>query len=417
MRYFGIVVGVLTTTVVVSAGIWSYRYAPWVQKEKSGRESTIVQKQRKHNELEDLRAGREPRDSVGIASDPTIDPRPRIAENPPFPKLVIEDRVYKFGKMEVGNESTHAFRIQNKGDGSLVIGRGPTTCQCTISKVSGGMIAPGGTADVELHWKPAKPEREFHKSALIWTNDPNFREVVFEIDGEVLPKIIVEPSELHAGEVTEEHSATAVGLVGSPLDPKFKIVSVEPADPNLSISYKPVTKAELDRRKWSAGYELTATVGQGIPWGRYRSSASIRTSQSVINVDVTATRTGTIRFLQPVSIVGHQAATWSANKTLLNLGIFPHDQGRKVAIPALVSSMKENLRVASIESNLDFLKILIEPDPEIRGENRQGCRFVIEVPPGSPPISCPSWAPAHVKIKTNHPTLSEIEFDVALISK
>jgi Protein of unknown function (DUF1573) len=416
MRYFKIGIGVLATIVVVSAGIWIARYAPWVKKESLANQSAVVRKLRQYNEMQDLRAGREPTDSVGIASDPTIDPRPKIAENPPFPKLVIADRVYKFGKMEVGDEKTHTFRIQNKGDGSLVIGRGPTTCQCTISKLSGGTIEPGGFADVELRWKPHAVEQKFHKTALIWTSDPNFREVILEIDGQVLPKIALEPTELHAGEVTEEHSATAVGMIGSPLDANFKIVSAESADPNLSISYKAVTKAELDRRKWSAGYELTAIVGQGIPWGRYRSAARIHTSQSAIIVNVTATRTGTIRFLQPVPIVG-TAATWSANKALLNLGVFPHEQGRKVAIPALVSSMKENLRLTSVESTVDFLKVSLESDPEIHGENRQGCRFVVEVPPGSPPISCPSWAPAHVKVKTNHPTLSEIEFDVALISK
>jgi hypothetical protein len=415
MRYLKIGIGVVTTIAVVSAGIWIARYSPWGQKERNANQSAVVRKLRQFNEMQDLRAGREPSDSVGIATDPTIDPRPKIAENPPFPKLVIEERVYKFGKMEVGGEKTHKFRIHNKGDGPLVIGRGPTTCQCTISKLSNGTIEPGGFADVELSWKPHGVEQKFHKTSLIWTSDPGFREVVLEIDGQVVPKIVVEPTELHAGEVTEEHSAKAVGMVGSPLNANLKIVGVDSADPNLSISCKPATKAELDRRKWSAGYELTATVGQGIPWGRYRSAARVRTSDSAVIVNVMATRTGTIRFLQPVSIVGN--ATWSANNALLNLGIFPHQEGRKIAIPALVSSMKDNLRLGSVESSVDFLKVLLEPDPEMRDGNRQGCRFVVEVPPGSPPISCPSWAPAHIKVKTNHPTLSEIEFDVALISK
>ena len=416
MRYFKIAFGVLTTAVVASGAIWLARYSPWTKKETPAKELTVVRKQKIYNEMEDLRAGREPRESAGIASDPTIDPRPKIAEEPPFPKLAIEERVYQFGKMEVDEEKKHSFRIQNKGKGPLQIGRGPTTCTCTISKLQNGTIAPGGFADVELRWKPTKGDPKFHKTALVWTSDPEFREVAFEIAGEVVPKIEVVPPALNAGEVTEEHGAAATGLIGSQLDKNLKIVAVEPADANLTVSYKPLAKSELDRRQWTAGYEVTATVGQGIPWGHYRSLARIRTANTIINLEVTAVRTGTIRFLQPVPIVG-SPALWSASKSMLNLGIFRHEQGRKIAIPALVSSMKGELRLASVESNVDFLKIQVEPDPGIQTGNRQGIRFVLEVPPGSPPVAFPSWAPAHVKVRTNHPTLSEINFDVALISQ
>jgi hypothetical protein len=116
-----------------------------------------------------------------------------------------------------------------------------------------------------------------------------------------------------------------------------------------------------------------------------------------------------------VPIVG--AATWSLNKTLLNLGIFGHEQGRKVALPALVSAMKGGFRLEKVESDVNFLKISVEPDRTLSAENRQGIRFVVEVPPGSPPVTRPTLTPIHVALRTNHPTLSQIGFDVAFVSQ
>ena len=58
---------------LLSGAIWVGRYAPWVDNGKTS-DSVISRRTRTLHEMEDLRAGREPTDSVGIASDPTIDP-------------------------------------------------------------------------------------------------------------------------------------------------------------------------------------------------------------------------------------------------------------------------------------------------------------------------------------------------------
>jgi hypothetical protein len=73
--------------------------------------------------------------------------------------------------------------------------------------------------------------------------------------------------------------------------------------------------------------------------------------------------------------------------------------------------------VLGVESAVSFLKISVEPDPKIGSNDRQGVRIVVEVPPGSPPLTRPVWAPVRVTLKTNHPTLSEIGFDLAFVSR
>jgi hypothetical protein len=414
----GTVLGAVSATIVLSGAIWLGRYAPWAPKQQTARELALVRRQRTYNEMQDLRKGREPKDSVGIASSPSIDPRPVLADKPPFPKLAIKERVYKFGTMEINEEREHTFRVENRGQGPLLLGRGPTQCKCTISRVSQGTVAPGGFADVQVRWKPFEFADSFYKTAIIYTNDPEAPQIDFAVLGRVVPKVEVLPLTWNAGEITEDHDGIAVGKIGSPLDANLKITKVEPADPNLRINYKALSKEELARKGWSTGYEFTASVGKGIPWGRFRSKARIRTTSDPdhpLDVDVTAVRSGEIRFLPPIPIVG--SGTWSPNKTLLNLGTFGHEQGRKIALPALVSAMKGDFRLLGVESNVSFLKISVEPDASIGQSGRQGLRVVVEVPPGSPPLTQPAWAPVHVTLKTNHPALSQIAFDVALISR
>jgi hypothetical protein len=413
-----IVLGAVAAVVALSGSIWLGRYAPWAAKQPSARELALVRRMRTYNEMDDLRKGREPKDSVGIASDPMVDPRPPIAGKPPFPKLAIQERVYRFGTMEVNEERTHTFRIENRGEGPLMLGRGPTQCKCTISRVSAGAVAPGGFAEVELRWKPLESEQSFAKTAMIYTNDPESPEIDFAVVGRVVPKVEVQPRAWNAGEITEDHDGTALAKIGSPLDANLKIATVDSADPNLKITYKPLAKPDLNRTGWSAGYEFTATVSKGIPWGRFRSKARIRTTSDPdhpIDVDVTAVRSGDIRFLPPIPIVG--GGTWSSTKTLLNLGVFKHEQGSKVALPALVAAMKGNFQVLGVESAVDFLKISVEPDSRIGSSDREGVRIVVEVPPGAPPLTRPVWAPVRVTLTTNHPTLSKIGFDLAFVSR
>jgi hypothetical protein len=79
--------------------------------------------------------------------------------------------------------------------------------------------------------------------------------------------------------------------------------------------------------------------------------------------------------------------------------------------------MKGDFRLASVESDVNFLKISVEPDPKSNTDGRQGVRFVVEVVPGSAPLARPTSAPVHVTLKTNHPALSEIGFDIAFVSR
>jgi hypothetical protein len=410
--------GSLVALAGISASIWLARYGPWAE-QRHPEPSPVVLRLQQMKEGAARRSGVKPEadEADGIATvDPSIESRPAVASDAPFPQAVIGERSYDFGHMETHQTKSHLFRIENKGRAPLVLAKGPTECKCTISNLTTHEIPPGGLAEVEVAWTPHDVE-PFEKSAIIWTNDPNLSEVHFRIAGKVGRAVAVSPTAWHAGLVAEDRDGKAVGIVVSEVDAGFKILSVQPADPNVAVSYQPMTARALDRVKMVAGYEFTATVRKGIPIGNFRSHVRILTSlypKTPIDVDLTAVRPGPIRFLSAVPIVGN--ARWNSEKAVLNLGRFRHELGCKIALPAFVSDMTGKFEVLRVKSSDSFVKVSLEPNPNQQSGGQQGIRFVFEVPPGSPPVNYFTRKPAHITVQTNHPALKNLDFDLEFVS-
>ncbi len=369
-------------------------------------------------------AGRPLPESDGVADaaaaqsvDPSVDPRPALAAEAPFPKAIAGERVYEFGRMGIGERRIHRFRIENQGAGPLAIAKGPTECKCTISNLPSRVVPPGGSAEVEVAWAPREADPTFEKSAVIWTNDPDLPEIRFRVAGKVARALAVSPTAWHAGIVTEDQEGKAVGSVVSDLEAGFKILSVESPDPSVKVTYKPMSAAALDRLGVLGGYELTVRVGNGIPLGTFRTRLKILTSlepKAPLEVELTATRPG------PIRILSAGTAHWTAEKGLLNLGRFRHEDGYRTEVPAYIYHMQGPFRVLGVKSSDAFVKVSVEPNPasdiESQSGDRQGVRFVFEVPPGSPPVNYFTQKPVHVTLETNHPVLKTIDFDLQFVS-
>jgi hypothetical protein len=415
--------GIVIAIGVISAVVWSARYAPWIER-RGPAEGRIERKLREAKETAAEIAGKASEQGSDKSTDQATDAEraveaaPPVAAKPPFPKVETGRSTYSFGRMLVNDEARHTFRIENKGEGTLVIAKGPTECICTVSKLSNHEIPPGGFAEVELRWRPPAADSEFSKSAIFWTNDPKRPQVRFTVAGRVAPLAVIMPARWNAGTVTDEHEGKAVGTITSEVDDHFQIVKVEPADPNVRVDFKPIAKEELQRARVRGGYEFTATVGKGIHLGHWRSLLRIQTTlerSRELDVELTALRTGPIMFLPAVPIVG--IAFWNSDKLLLNLGRFPRASGTKAAVPAVVYAMTGKFEMLGVKSNDSIVKVSVEPDPKIATGERQQVRFVFEVPPGSPSVTRLARNPVHITVDTNHPTLKQIDFNLEFVSR
>lgn len=419
MRPLAIVLTVVIGIGLLSGTIWLARYSPIA--DKPVREpfrweigTGEAQKELAREAAAKAKLINEHKQEVARLEDK----RPAPADKAPYPKARIPEHAFDFGSMGVNEEKKHKFLIENKGQGPLEIAKGPTSCKCTIGNISQGSIPPGGTADVEMSWVPKDTTPTFAQTATIYTNDPDNLEIQFKVFGKVVRAFIVRPERnWHAGHVTDVQDGVATGSITSALDSDFKIVSVEMPDPHVKVEFHALKPKERMRESLKAGYVFTVTVDKGIPPGHFRREMKIHTTlegDKTIDIELTALRSGPILFLSPI---GNSRAYWNAEKSLVNMGRFPHQVGCKVMLPALIYGTKEKFKITGIEKDADFVRVSVVQNPEIGGHDQEGVRFVFEVPPGAPPVTRITPHGVHVKLLTNHPSLKELPFELEFVSQ
>src|SRR5579872_2905137 len=74
-----------------------------------------------------------PLDAIASLGASATEVGPPVSKTGPYPKAVIEETEFEFGRMEVGEERSHAFIIRNEGEAPLLLKKGKTTCKCTMS--------------------------------------------------------------------------------------------------------------------------------------------------------------------------------------------------------------------------------------------------------------------------------------------
>jgi hypothetical protein len=432
MRPLAFIISVLFGIGAVTATIWVGRYSPLAEKTPeripmrwepgTGENQMRLMREAKEKELMEKASQNAAVKKAIEAENKKVEAleakRPAVATTAPFPKAVMPSKVHDFGSMGVNEEKKHKFIIENKGEGPLLLAKGPTNCKCTISEISQNSVPPGGKAEIEMSWTPRETSPTFAKTATIWTNDPDASAIEFKIFGRVVQQFLVRPEHVwHAGHVTDVTDGVMLGSITSGIDPDFKITSIEMPDPNVKVTYRSLTAKERMRDALKAGYQFTVTVGKGIPAGHYRREMKIHTTlegNKTIDVEVTAMRSGPILFLSPI---GNSRAYWNPERSLINMGRFTHEGGCKVVLPALVYGTKEKFQIVGIDRDADFVRVTTEPNPEIGSGEQQGVRFIFEVPPGAPPVTRIMPNAVHLKLTTNHPKLKELTFLVEFVSQ
>ncbi len=85
--------------------------------------------------------------------------------------ISAKETIFDFGTIkEVDGKVTHAFVIENTGDGPLVITRVIASCGCTTPEWTKEPIAPGKTGDVNITYNPAGRPGPFVKTISIYSN-------------------------------------------------------------------------------------------------------------------------------------------------------------------------------------------------------------------------------------------------------
>lgn len=350
------------------------------------------------------------------ADKPKIAERPKVNpdKNAPQPKAVIDETTFAFGGMELGEEREHVFVIRNEGTAPLAVVAGPTTCQCTVGKVSDDLVEPGKSAEVKLTWKPTMETEEFNKGAEIWTNDPGNETIKLSITGIVAAKLRVLPGYTWSlAEFREDGLTELKGMVVSPIVENFAITGFDCENKHATAEATKIDDAELLKTLSAiSGYHVTVTLQKEMSVGGFNFPLKIATdlvSQTGSPVEIGVTIRGSRR--GPIRIVGKE---WVPELGVIALGSFDVGTGKSVTLKAVaLQPPPEGLKVNDDDIICDpkELKVRIVPDEKAK----QGAgRFLltVEYPPGAPRATRREEQPARVKIRTNHPGASELEFMV-----
>jgi hypothetical protein len=359
------------------------------------------------------------RDVPETAIVPTAgDDFPPLAKAPPYPRAVVDEKEHDFGRMEVAEEKSHAFTIRNDGEAPLLLVKGPTTCQCTVSDLETGELAVGKSAKITLKWKPAAQAEQFSKGADIRTNDPENRTIHLRILGMVTPRLVTAPETTwESPDLLEREPTTFTGAVLSPIAESFQIAALECPSPLISADAVPLNRQQLAAKHGRSGYMIRVTVSPDIPIGPFTFPLKIKTDLPARRVDGTLSDelmemevllTGHRR--GPIRILG--GSGWDEKNMAVILGSFDVGVGKKVSLPMFVrgEGAGEFHLVEPPACEPAALQVTIEQDGQPSSTGKVG-RFRLNVgyPPGSPKANHRSDNPGKIRLRTSLPDAPVID--------
>lgn len=288
VRALGWIIGVLSGIAIISAIVWFGRYSPWAEKHPSRLETVVVvsepvaSRRKKEAQLKERQSAQKP-----PADEPRFE-RPKVVDKPPFPKAVVPARSFDLGSVDVGEERKHAFRIENKGEGRLVLASEFGTQGLPPWHRE---VPPGGSTEVELSLRSLDSSPSFAKRTTVWTNDPKMPEIQFELVGRVLADFRVEPRDEWRVRITGDQDGKVTGKIGSEREESFRIASVVTESRLVKVDYRPLNADELRQAQLKSGYAFNVTVSKEIPEGVFHTELKIQTTLKkgeTISVGLTA---------------------------------------------------------------------------------------------------------------------------------
>jgi hypothetical protein len=103
--------------------------------------------------------------------------------------IYFESKTHDYGTIKEEDGPVPAkFVFTNMGDDTLKITQVRASCGCTASKYTKEAVPPGGKGFVEATYNPRNRPGKFKKSLTVVSNDPDNKNVVLFIQGNVTPR-------------------------------------------------------------------------------------------------------------------------------------------------------------------------------------------------------------------------------------
>jgi hypothetical protein len=354
------------------------------------------------------------------------DLRVTSAPSGPAPHAETAETRHAFGTLGTGGSGSHEFVVRNAGDGPLTLRKGTTSCTCTVSDfeaIEGGsadgtrVVPPGGETKIRVQWKGKPPGGPFRQQATILTDDPRRPEVVFTVEGTVVPTWKAVPDLLAVPRLSAssgERVTTDVFTYGTE-SPAVTEVALD--DPKFAQSVSFATAA-LSAEEVAAetgatgGFRLTVDLKPGLPIGPLKRTVRVSftmTEPLVAEIPLEGTVGGDLVMAGP---------GWDSSRQALLLGTVSGKAGLRTRVFLTAKGPHRNsVRPTVREVVPEALQVTIGDGSPIGTGGAVRIPIDIVIPPGSRAVNhlCSQQGPAgRIVLATGHPDSPEFTIPVCV---
>jgi hypothetical protein len=348
------------------------------------------------------------------------------ADAGPLPRAEAVETRHAFGTVGVGSTGSHEFTVRNTGTAPLTLSRGATSCSCTVSDFEtseGGspearkVVAPGESTRIRVQWRGKGAGGPFRQQVTILTDDPRLPEIVFVVEGTVVPTWKAVPDAIVLSRVSASTGgrATADVFTFGREPPRVSTAAVEDSQVAqfLSLASEPLPEGVLAGESGATGgFRIVVDVKPGAPLGPLRATARVvftMPEEVIAEIPVEGTVGGDLVLAGP---------GWDSSRQALLLGTVSRGEGLRTRVFLTVKGPhRDRVRPVVKEVIPESLRVTIGDGSPIGSGGAVRIPIDIEIPSGSRAVNhlCSQAGPAgRIVLDTGHPESPEFTIPVCV---
>ena len=352
----------------------------------------------------------------------------RVARDIPLdaPRAEVVETTHSFGTIGTGASGSHRFEIRNTGGGPLSLTRGASSCSCTVSDFEGQesnspearkVVPPGESTLVTVQWQGKPPGGPFRQQVTILTDDPRRPEIVFGVEGTVVPTWRAVPESIALPQVATSAGRQALVVIytygEAPPVVKETVIDGPEATRFFSLATTALSAEEIATETGATGgFRIELEIKPGLPIGPLRRmiTATFTMPEEVrAEVLLEGTVGGDLVLAGP---------GWDSSRQALLLGTVSGRTGLKRRIFLTAKGPhREKVRPTVLETVPESLEVLIGEGSPVGSGGVVRFPIDIVIPPGSRAANhlCSEQGPAgRIMLETGHPESPSLSIPVCV---
>jgi hypothetical protein len=260
------------------------------------------------------------------------------------PKAQIQNNHFKFGSVTQGSVVEHKFEIQNIGNEPLLVHSVETSCGCTAAIPPGGAILPGSSAAVTVAFDTSGFSGAKEKTVIVFTNDPEQKDLLLKISGEVQVGIEFSPKRIDVGEVRKSDSSiNRIVYISIPNDSEKELLDVVSNSEAILIKDKTIQPK-------SGQFSVEFTPSKATVLGNFLDKVFIKTKED------------NKESIYVIPLTGKLIGNFNIEPKVVSLGLINSNSGGIIT---------KTIKITSPAQNNFQIKQVVSQDPIIKTSIRE----------------------------------------------